>query len=808
MSLPQQVPAMADLIRSGLLAIFAKGQVVELRVPKAGRDGTIAGFFNNSRALAAAAAELSGKYPGVYVTLNPVNPELFDRAPNCVVTNAERGILAHDKDIIGRRWLPIDFDPVRPADCASTAEEHAAALERAKQARDYLTAKGWPQPIFANSGNGAHLLYRIDLPNDEEAKAAVRGVLAHLKEQFSDDAVKSDTTVSNAARIWKVYGTMSAKGPNTPERPHRLAEIIDKPQELGVVTLEQLQELAPPEPERNTAPAQQAPKNTGHSKYAITALDSACRTIQSAVPGTRNQTLNDECFGIAQLVAAGHLPHGLAFGLLESAAQQCGLDKEEIKATMASAFKAGMENPRDPPARPERRATPDYVRQAPPPEAPPNIDPETGEVTDYEAQVAAANDNTRAAVPAQDGYDIHAVDWYSPFPDVNNKGKPLATIENLKEACNRLGVTVRYNVISKEVEILIPGQGFSLDNEANASLGWIMSACVRFGIPTDKLDVFLCFLADQNPYNPVANWITSKPWDGKERLADLIDTITAEGEAEDASITLLKTAMLLRWMISAVAGAFRPDGVSAHGVLVLQGGQYLGKTAWFKALVPRELGVIQDGMSLRPDDKDSVKQAVSNWLVELGELDATFRKADIAALKAFLTRDRDVLRTAYARKESKFARRTVFFASVNPRQFLHDPTGNRRYWTISCVAINHQHGLDMQQVWAEVYENYYLKGEGWYLTPSEMDQLNGHNKDYEVLDPIKERLQSRYDWEAHQIEWRWLTATDIMQEIGFDKPSRADVTQCGQLVQELNGGKSRKSNGKKLAFVPPKLLTH
>lgn len=387
----QQVPAMADLIRSGLLAIFAKGQVVELRVPKAGRDGTIAGFFNNSRALAAAAAELSGKYPGVYVTLNPVNPELFDRAPNRVVTNAERGILAHDKDIIGRRWLPIDFDPVRPADCASTDEEHAAALERAQQARDYLTAKGWPQPIFANSGNGAHLLYRIELANDDEAKAAVRGVLAHLKEKFSDDAVKSDTTVSNAARIWKVYGTMSAKGENTQERPHRLAEIIDKPQELGVVTLAQLQELAPPEPERNTAPAQQAPKNTGHNKYAITALDSACRTIQSAVPGTRNQTLNDECFGIAQLVAAGHLAHGLAFGLLESAALQSGLDKEEIKATMASAFKAGMENPRDPPPRPERRQR--MPVQVPPPEAPSNIDPETGEVMDYDP----ANDNTPMA---------------------------------------------------------------------------------------------------------------------------------------------------------------------------------------------------------------------------------------------------------------------------------------------------------------------------------------------------------------------------------------------------------------------------
>lgn len=419
----------------------------------------------------------------------------------------------------------------------------------------------------------------------------------------------------------------------------------------------------------------------------------------------------------------------------------------------------------------------------------------------------AANDNVPDASIAS-GYDLAAVDWYSPFPDCGPKGKPIATIENLREGLRRLRVTVRYNVISKEVEILIPGVGFSTDNEGNAAIGWLMSACARFGIPDGKLESFLCYLADQNQYNPVANWITSRPWDGTPRLVQLFDTIKAEGEGMgDANVQYLKECMMLRWMISAVAAAFEPNGVSAHGVLVLQGEQYLGKTKWFKSLVPESLGVIQDGMSLRPDDRDSVKQAVGFWLVELGELDATFRKADIAALKAFLTRKQDVLRTAYARRESKFARRTVFFASVNPRQFLHDPTGNRRYWTISCTDINSDHGLDVQQIWAEVYECYYRKGESWFLTKEEHQLLNSHNKDYEVLDPIKERLLTRYDWDAHEIEWRWKTATDVMQEIGFDKPSRADVTQCGQVLQELNGGRSKRGGGKNLQYVPPKIAS-
>ncbi len=398
----------------------------------------------------------------------------------------------------------------------------------------------------------------------------------------------------------------------------------------------------------------------------------------------------------------------------------------------------------------------------------------------------------------------HYVDWHAPFPDINGKGKPLATIENLREATQRLGVVVRYNVIRKENELLIPGASYSIDNQANASLAWLSSACTRFGMPVGPLGEYLTAIADQNLYNPVANWITSKPWDHVPRLKAFYNTIRAEGDDEDAAVWDLKAAMIKRWMLSAVAAAFNPQGVSAHGVLVLQGDQYLGKTKWFKSLAPSSLQVIQDGLTLQPSDKDSVKNVVRNWLVELGELDATFRKSDIAQLKSFLTKDRDVFRRPYDRRESEFARRTVFFASVNPRQFLHDPTGNRRYWTISCVAIDHDHNMDMQQVWAEVHA-LYMAGESWYLSPQEMAQLNGHNKDYEVIDPIRERLLTMLDWQSPPEFWRWMTATDVMLEIGFDRPGRGDATQCGQVIQELNGGRRKKSNGKALALVPPRV---
>lgn len=386
------------------------------------------------------------------------------------------------------------------------------------------------------------------------------------------------------------------------------------------------------------------------------------------------------------------------------------------------------------------------------------------------------------------------------LPDRGARGKPLSTINNLHVILQRLGITVRYNVIKKEEELTIPGASFSVDNQANASLAWIMSECAKFNYPTDKVGDFLTFLADQNLYNPAIQYVTSKPWDGKPRLQDFYKTITAKGDSQTLKETLIK-----RWMLSAIAAAFRPEGASAHGVLVLQGDQYLGKTKWFKSLVPDSTRLAQDGMMLRPDDKDSVKQACSFWLVELGELDATFRKSDIAALKAFLTRDRDVLRRAYARKESEYARRTVFFASVNPREFLHDPTGNRRYWTIECEHIDHSHNLDMQQVWAEVYE-LFKQGEGWFLLPEEMDALNHHNSDFEVRDPIEDRINSQLDWAAPIEFWNWKSATDVLLAIGMERPSKADVTHCGYILRKMNGNKAKRTGSTRQLLVPPKYM--
>jgi hypothetical protein len=128
-----------------------------------------------------------------------------------------------------------------------------ATPNRARDCRAWLTGQGWPLPILADSGNGVHLLYRIDLPNDQAATARVKGVLESLAARFTDSAVEVDRPVFNAARICKRYGTLSAKGDSTPQRPHRISRMLDVPDSVNVVPrelLEKLAAIADPQPER------------------------------------------------------------------------------------------------------------------------------------------------------------------------------------------------------------------------------------------------------------------------------------------------------------------------------------------------------------------------------------------------------------------------------------------------------------------------------------------------------------------------------------------------------------------------------
>ena len=264
---PKFIPA--NGIARAISILAEPGQVVELR---ALADTAIhSGYFNDYAACArfAEVLDCDPSVHGCYVTLNMVNPALLARRANRIKMHLSRSdTTTSDADILRRRWLPIDIDPVRPSGVSSTDAEHELARAKAEEIAGWLSQFGFPEPVTGDSGNGAHLLYRIDLPNDELSTKLVKSVLGILDLLFSDTAVSVDMANYNAGRIWKLYGTVAKKGDHIPERPHRRSRIISVPDRVDVVSLELLEKLGKVLPAASSSPSE-SPVETKGYKNAV-----------------------------------------------------------------------------------------------------------------------------------------------------------------------------------------------------------------------------------------------------------------------------------------------------------------------------------------------------------------------------------------------------------------------------------------------------------------------------------------------------------------------------------------------------------
>lgn len=368
------------------------------------------------------------------------------------------------------------------------------------------------------------------------------------------------------------------------------------------------------------------------------------------------------------------------------------------------------------------------------------------------------------------------------FPDQPTKGEgPPATIANVRHMVDRNGIIVRYNVMKKRTEILVPWLVGTAENADSVAMTHILSMAVRYGMQTGLVPQMVDALSDENAYNPAANWIRSKPWDGVDRLPAFCDTITARDEYPEP----LKVVLMTKWILSAAAAALVPDGFRCRGVLTLQGPQGIGKTSWGLRIIDHPMlrdALIKTDHHLDAGDKDSLLSAIDHWIVEIGELESSFKR-DVSRLKGFLTAGSDKVRRPYANVAAEYQRRTVFYATVNVGDFLVDTTGNSRWWTIAVEQIDFNHGIDMQQLFAQLAEE--LKaGKQWWLTPEEEQLLEEQNSKHLTVSVVRDRLLAIVDPTATDIsDCRPMTASEVLHAAGFEHPTNAQAREGGALLR-------------------------
>lgn len=380
---------------------------------------------------------------------------------------------------------------------------------------------------------------------------------------------------------------------------------------------------------------------------------------------------------------------------------------------------------------------------------------------------------------------------------IDDDKPPKCTLKNFEILIENYNIVIKYNAAKKKCEIIIPGREYSIDNEDNATLGEILSIHKDNNIEISVVKNYIWVIADKYRYNPIADFINSKPWDGISRLQTLYDTITTK----ESFPIVIKELLLRKWLISAVAAVLHKD-FHSRGVLILQGEQSIGKTTWLSNLVPLDIKeYFRGGANLDPSNRDSVKSIISHWIAELGELESTFGK-DLGKLKAFITNEKDIIRVPYAPLDSRFCRSTVLCGSVNKEEFLIDSTGNARFWVIPAEKIHYNHNIDMQQLWAEV-AMLYKTGEKWWLTADEEKQLAEQNDGHFKKSPFEDMLWKIYDFNKSTefepvFEVRTYVernATELLQELGYMQIKRSQRDEMVEVLLQL--GCERLSHNKK-----------
>lgn len=259
-------------------------QLFEIRVFGADKRKVISGYFTDCDTLISALNTIDPRDKNLYFTLNKVNAAVYARSQHDkFVANVNT---TSDPEIDRYEWLFIDLDPERITNISSSDSELAAAEKLKNEVKKHMTSIGFSEPVEAMSGNGYHLLYRIDLPCDETHKQLMNDCLVALASLFNNGAVKIDTVNYNPARICKLYGTLAQKGYNTADRPHRMSKLTSVPDRILINSETLLRTLAneipkeAKEPKRTTRQQQEFDIKNWLSTYGITYKEDVGRDCQ------------------------------------------------------------------------------------------------------------------------------------------------------------------------------------------------------------------------------------------------------------------------------------------------------------------------------------------------------------------------------------------------------------------------------------------------------------------------------------------------------------------------------------------------
>ena len=309
--------------------------------------------------------------------------------------------------------------------------------------------------------------------------------------------------------------------------------------------------------------------------------------------------------------------------------------------------------------------------------------------------------------------------------------------------------------------------------------------------------------ADRNSYHPIRDYLRRTTWDGIDRFPELFKVLGVQDELEQ---TLIR-----KWFYQSAALPFNTlkSPIQPEGVLILQGNEGIGKTRFFRRMSVEPTWFTSLDKPMTTKNKDTLIEALSSWITEIGEIDQTFteRRSD---LKSFMTSEKDTIRKPYAREPTTRARTTSICGTTNKSEFLNGETGYRRWWVIH---ISGKIDLDdfatektLSQFWAQCYAANIRDPCCFRLTDSERKQLEALNQSVTEMLPAEDELRMHFDFNAPETEWQWMQTAALKKSVEYDVSQYSSITigrALMKIAEEYPMIQRKKVKGNILWLIPP-----
>lgn len=318
----------------------------------------------------------------------------------------------------------------------------------------------------------------------------------------------------------------------------------------------------------------------------------------------------------------------------------------------------------------------------------------------------------------------------------------------------------------------------------------------------EKLDYYLMdrlLLSDFIPtYNPLIGYF--KSLGGEHEIVKLEDAkIDVEERVKNYDSPIIdllsKTIIndcpaytnyfLRKWLVGIVSAAFK---VHSPLVFVLLGAnQGVGKTEWFRRLLPEKLQKYYAESKLDAGKDDEILMT-QKLLISDDELSGK-SKRETTRLKELTSKQYFSLREPYGRNNVDLLRIAVLCGTSNIKEILSDSTGNRRIIPIPVEDIDRDlyNSIDKEELFREAYR-LFVSGFDWRIvTKSDISYLRQNEGEYEMINMERELISKYYERPnaENNLECERVTATDIKVELEFLTRQRCSLDQIGKQMAKL-----------------------